>query len=205
MLATPSTRLREGAWAVEPKLDGWRALVTVAQRVTVRSRNGHDISARVPELQQLGSALDGRSVLFDGELILGEGLPADFYALGPRMIMRRPTQAVTFVAFDVLELDGEPIMNLPYSARRVLLEDLVDVGPCWMRMPSFVDDPRGPWVLGWRGAVLRARARLVTGRVEREYGDPAVRVVESDVEQRSHDVVPGGRVSTRRRGQSSQV
>lgn len=46
---------------------------------------------------------------------------------------------LTFVVFDVLELDGEPKMQLPYSRRRTLLAELVlGVGP-WFVPEAFVD------------------------------------------------------------------
>jgi bifunctional non-homologous end joining protein LigD len=38
------------AWAFEPKLDGWRVLVSIDRDLTVRTRNGHNVTASVPEL-----------------------------------------------------------------------------------------------------------------------------------------------------------
>ena len=39
------------AWAAEPKLGGWRAIVTATNgKVTVRTRRGKDVTAAVPEL-----------------------------------------------------------------------------------------------------------------------------------------------------------
>src|SRR6185312_6381556 len=57
MLATAGARLRElplGEWRFEPKLDGWRATVTVeGNRIAVRTRSGRDITRSVPELREL--------------------------------------------------------------------------------------------------------------------------------------------------------
>ena len=54
--------------------------------------------------------------MFDGELILGEGCRrTSTHSVHGRMMMRRPTKSVMFVAFDVLELDGETTMNQPYT------------------------------------------------------------------------------------------
>ncbi len=52
MLATPSRdhQLGSSGWSLEPKLDGWRALVTVDRDITVRTRNGRDVTHVVPEL-----------------------------------------------------------------------------------------------------------------------------------------------------------
>ena len=76
------------AWSFEPKLDGWRVLVYVnGDRVTVRSRNGRDITDSVPELGALADVVD-RPVVLDGELVAHEGRPSDFYRLGPRLWAR---------------------------------------------------------------------------------------------------------------------
>ncbi len=37
-------------WRVEPKLDGWRAMIRVDRRVVVRNRTGRDLTALLPEL-----------------------------------------------------------------------------------------------------------------------------------------------------------
>jgi ATP-dependent DNA ligase len=48
MLAASGSVLRGDGWAVEPKLDGWRAVVTVDDVLTVRTRRGRDITDSVP-------------------------------------------------------------------------------------------------------------------------------------------------------------
>jgi ATP-dependent DNA ligase len=50
--------------------------------LTVRSRNGHDITTAVPELAPMAEQLAGRSVVLDGELVARQGRPWDFYGLG---------------------------------------------------------------------------------------------------------------------------
>ncbi len=51
MLAAGRDRdLTRGGWRFEPKLDGWRALVTVDGKVTVRTRTGRDVTESLPEL-----------------------------------------------------------------------------------------------------------------------------------------------------------
>jgi bifunctional non-homologous end joining protein LigD len=54
------------AWAFEPKLDGWRVLVYIDGDLTVRTRNGHNVTASVPELKPMVAALEGRAVVLDG-------------------------------------------------------------------------------------------------------------------------------------------
>lgn len=133
-------------FAFEPKMDGWRAIVSVvANRLVVRTRNGHDVTAAVPELTPLaGEALSGRSVVLDGELVAHKGTPSSFYRLSGRMAARRPAAVdtarrrtpATFVAFDILWLDDD-ITSAPYRERRRLLEELHLQGPAWCTVSSF--------------------------------------------------------------------
>jgi len=57
------------AWAFEPKLDGWRVLVYMDDRLTVRTRNGHNVTTSVPELAPMVASLGGRSVVLYGETL----------------------------------------------------------------------------------------------------------------------------------------
>nr|WP_231127420.1 RNA ligase family protein [Motilibacter aurantiacus] len=136
----PAHAVGEG-WAVEVKLDGWRATVTVDDRgLRVRSRTGREVTAALPELAGLVPALGGRTLVLDGELVAGRGTAADFYALGPRMARRRAPSTgcrVTFVAFDLLWLDGRDLCAQPYGERRRQLEELAFQGPCWQTSASF--------------------------------------------------------------------
>jgi bifunctional non-homologous end joining protein LigD len=48
------------------------------------------------------------------------------------------------MAFDVLSVEGEPLVSLPYSERRRILEDLRLDGPQW-RTPEAFDDGVALW------------------------------------------------------------
>lgn len=111
-------------WAVEPKLDGWRVRVQVVDdRLIVRTRPGRIITECVPELAPL--AQRSLRVLLDGELIAGAGRMEDFYRLSGRLAGRRPRSApLSFMAFDLLALDGLQLTALPDRQRRRGLEEL---------------------------------------------------------------------------------
>src|SRR3954453_1009701 len=96
----------EGRWAIEPKLDGWRALVYVDGGVRVRTRRGRDVTASLPELAGLAEQVPDGTVL-DGELVAGAGRGVDFYAVRPSMAARRRRTPLTFVAFDAPVVAGE--------------------------------------------------------------------------------------------------
>ena len=109
MLATSgAVKLQQGEWAAEPK-DGWRAIVSVdpslPSGIEVRSRTGRFLTTQVSELHGLADV--GFRMVLDGELVaVSDDGDVDFYRLGERMMMRRPTRTVTLCAFDVLWLDG---------------------------------------------------------------------------------------------------
>jgi len=137
----------DGQWALEMKWDGVRALAYCeGSRVRLVSRTGEDITAAYPELRGLAAAVGRRDALLDGEVVaLGESGWPDFEALQNRMHVRAAQVAlrlaaeypVTYLAFDLLHLDGRPVLDLPYRQRRALLEELQLYGPSWQTPPSF--------------------------------------------------------------------
>src|SRR5690606_8806336 len=102
-------------WSAEVKLDGWRAIVTIGETVTVRTRGGH--SLELPELAPMADL--GLPLVLDGELVGGAGRMSDFYAVAPTVSQRHRTRrpALSFAAFDVLWIDGTTTTGLPYSQR----------------------------------------------------------------------------------------
>jgi bifunctional non-homologous end joining protein LigD len=148
MLAVPGeppSRDR-GAWSVEFKWDGVRALAFIeAGRLRLVSRTGKDITATYPEVAGLGHAIARKQALLDGEVVaFSDGRP-DFEALQPRMHVSSAVQAarlaeltpVTYLAFDVLQLDGRPLTALPYAERREILESIIPNGGGWLSPPTF--------------------------------------------------------------------
>ena len=135
-----------GDWSVEMKWDGVRALAFIeAGRLRLISRTGKDISATYPEVAGLGHAVGHKQVLLDGEIVALTGGRPDFEALQPRMHVTSAAQAVrlaeqtpvTYLVFDVLQVDGRPLLAVPYRERRELVETLVPNGGSWQCPPAF--------------------------------------------------------------------
>ncbi|HEY1623648.1 MAG TPA: non-homologous end-joining DNA ligase [Streptosporangiaceae bacterium] len=134
-------------WALEMKWDGVRALAFIETgKLRLVSRTGRDITMAYPELAGLGAAIAHKQLLLDGEIVVfGTGGWPEFEALQPRIHVRDAAQAsrlaeqnpVTYLAFDVLQLDGRPLLNRPYRERRELLDSLSVSGPFWQAPPSF--------------------------------------------------------------------
>jgi DNA ligase-1 len=137
MLATPVAdadevmrRVGEEAW-IEDKYDGIRAQLHVtSEAVRVFSRDLNEIGGSFPELLAAGAALE-RSLVLDGEIVPWRaGSVGDFASLQTRLGRVNPggrllaDVPVALVAFDLLHLDGEDLLDTPLRERRAALEAL---------------------------------------------------------------------------------
>ena len=129
----------EEGWAFEMKWDGVRVLAYLADgRVELRSRRGRDDTAAYADVAQALTAVPARSAVLDGEVVVldPEGRPS-FGLLQARINLTRAadiqrlsaTHPARLMLFDVLELDGQSLLDLPYDERRAVLEELVQPGP----------------------------------------------------------------------------
>jgi ATP-dependent DNA ligase len=122
-LARPRAKLPDGAgWAYEPKWDGFRAIAFVdGDEAYLQSRNGKPLSRYFPEV----TFPPGRYVV-DGEIVA-----SSFDTLGQRIHpavsrierLSKETPA-RFVAFDVLALEDDVLLERPYEERRAILETI---------------------------------------------------------------------------------
>ena len=136
----------EEAWAFEVKWDGIRTLLFCDHgHIELLGRNGTDFTPRYPEVRELARALGARRLILDGEIVAFDeaGRPS-FERLQSRMhlasdsAVRRRMRDIpaTYVAFDLLYLDGRSTMALTYEQRREVLEALELEGPAW-RVPAY--------------------------------------------------------------------
>jgi bifunctional non-homologous end joining protein LigD len=125
MLATLSEELPRGqGWLFEPKWDGYRAVAYVrGGDARLVSRNGNDLTQRFSTVaRELPKAMRSPDCVVDGEVVALDGNGrASFSA----MQQGRPGTRLVYEIFDVLELDGRPLVDLPLTERRERLEALV--------------------------------------------------------------------------------
>lgn len=166
----------DGSWAHEMKWDGLRA-IAYAQNgsLALVSRNGRDITRTYPDLGGLAAALPAAGAVLDGEIVaLGTGPAPSFESLQARMNIGDAAQAqrlaaqvpVTYLAFDLLYLDGKLLLQVPYRDRRALLDELAVHGPGWQTPPSFAGES-GADVL--RVSILQGIEGLVAKRLDSRY------------------------------------
>ena len=151
MLATPGPLPVGDQWSYEVKYDGIRALVEVddVRALTITTRAGNVVTGTFPELASIVEALDGSSVVLDGEIVAmgDDGLPS-FHRLQERLgvfgadaLRRSIAVPVVFVVFDILSINAMSTGDLPLSSRRVLLDRLDGLknGSHWRRITTYED------------------------------------------------------------------
>jgi ATP-dependent DNA ligase len=155
---TAKTLPTGGGWSYEPKWDGFRALAFVDDgEVYLQSRNGRPLRRYFPEL-----AFPAGSYVLDGEIVLFDDQGRqDFDALGQRvhpaesrirmLAEKTPTR---YIAFDLLALDGEILLELPQRERRARLEGLVE-SPVDLTPASTDPADAEPWLQGAEGVIAK--------------------------------------------------
>lgn len=146
MLAKPAESIPEpsatGAWAYEPKWDGFRAIVfRDRDEVLIQSRDLKPLDRYFPELAEpLRSELPERCVL-DGEIVIAGPHGLDFEALllrihpaASRVALLAAETPASYVAWDLLAIDDRSLLGEPQAERRRSLQAALAAA----RAPVFV-------------------------------------------------------------------
>jgi len=121
-------------WVFEIKWDGFRAIAYVNEDFSLRSRNQKELKYNFPELDELKQLTS--NAVFDGEIVVMKEGKADFQALLERGKAVSPTEIelqtrrspAVYVVFDILEKDGKPLVDLPLTERKEILQRSVCEG-----------------------------------------------------------------------------
>jgi ATP-dependent DNA ligase len=148
----------------EPKWDGFRAIVfRGGSDVFIQSRDLRPLDRYFPELHDvLAERLPGGCVV-DGEIVIATARGLDFDALQLRLHpaasraakLARETPA-SFVAFDLLAVDGRDVRTEPQRERRRLLERLLNDTKPPVHLTPMTRDPQvaSEWLDRFEGAGL---------------------------------------------------
>jgi len=172
MLATLEREPPKGeGWLFEVKWDGYRALAYVhGGDVELRSRNDKDLTQRFAHVaREIAKAVKSPNAVLDGEVCaLDEQGRASFSE------MQKGSSTLVYYVFDLLELDGEPLVDLPLVERRKRLERLLDNRNRTVRLSETFND--GAALLeaarqqGLEGIMAkRADSRYFEGRRTRDW------------------------------------
>src|SRR5438105_1148257 len=140
MLATLAAGLPAGdGWQHEVKWDGYRALAYLhGGEVALVSRNGNDLTQRFENVaKEVVKAVKTPDCVLDGEICaLDEQGRSSFSA----MQQGKPGTPLVYYVFDLLEVEGQPILDLTLVERRKRLEQLLDRRNRTIRLSEPFDD-----------------------------------------------------------------
>lgn len=155
-------------WFVEPCWKGTRLLARVeGGRASLSDERGDPVDELEDAPEVIAASVDADQAVLDGAWtampFVGEGSAARRWAetlageaeedgepaeeqppIDPLALEKRRA----FVAWDLLELDGEPLYDVPYQERRRLLESVV-VEDVRVRITPAVRYPFHRWVAAW--------------------------------------------------------
>ena len=165
MLAKLSETLPDGAFLYEPKWDGFRSIIFRggARDIFIQSRDLRPLDRYFPELHDalLDRLPDGCVV--DGEIVIASANGLDFDSLQLRLHPAASRVAklakeipASFVAFDLLAVDGRDIRQRPQQQRREQLERLLAraAPPLYLTPVTRDHDLAAEWLQRFEGAGL---------------------------------------------------
>jgi bifunctional non-homologous end joining protein LigD len=128
-------------WLFEPFWSGDRLIVSIADGAAIVTDAQGQPDAELSDVGELVRA----AVLAERAIVDGVWTAQPFLAELPEADRR------AFVAVDLLELDGESLLDVPLQERRRLLASVVDER-VQVRVSPAVKQPIDGWLLGWRAA-----------------------------------------------------
>jgi bifunctional non-homologous end joining protein LigD len=124
MLASLDQSVPHGeGWSYEVKFDGFRAIAYLrGGECRLVSRNDNDLTGRFGDVAKaLVKAVKSPHAVVDGEICrIDPSGRASFSEL------QQGTGPLVYYAFDLLELDGKPLLDLPLHERKARLRKLLD-------------------------------------------------------------------------------
>jgi bifunctional non-homologous end joining protein LigD len=128
-------------WLFEPFWSGDRIIISIADGAAIVTDARGQPDAELSDVGELVRA----AVLAERAIVDGVWTAQPFLAELPEADRR------AFVAVDLLELDGESLLDVPLQERRRLLASVVDER-VQVRVSPAVKQPIDGWLLGWRAA-----------------------------------------------------
>jgi bifunctional non-homologous end joining protein LigD len=117
------------AWLHEAKWDGYRLIAQIAKgRARLWSRNEIEWTAKAPEIVAALEALALDDAVLDGELVAAGGRQEDFGLL-QATLSGENNATLSYVLFDILQVDGVDLTRSPQYQRKALLAEILKSPP----------------------------------------------------------------------------
>ncbi len=199
MLAKPVADIPDGQ-LYEPKWDGFRSIIfRDGDEVEIGSRNERPMTRYFPEIVEAVLANFPERSVIDGEIVLVdtdrntldfEALQQRIHPAASRVTMLAETTPASFVAFDLLALDGDDLCQRPLIERRELLEQALSsaASPVYVTPATRDVATAREWFSRFEGAGLDG---LIAKRLDLTY-QPDKRVMSKIKHERTADCVVAG-------------
>ncbi|PYK76975.1 MAG: ATP-dependent DNA ligase [Verrucomicrobia bacterium] len=115
-----------GDWVYELKFDGIRALaIKDGRTIQLISRNEKKLNDRFPEIVQAAADFDADECLVDGEVVAMDEEGRSSFQLLQRTELDGKDALLAFYVFDLLQLNGHSLINVPLTLRKDALMRLI--------------------------------------------------------------------------------
>ena len=115
-----------GDWVYELKFDGIRALaIKDGRTIQLISRNEKKLNDRFPEIAQAAADFDADECVVDGEVVAMDGEGRSSFQLLQRTELYGKDALLAFYVFDLLQLNGHSLINVPLTLRKDALMRLI--------------------------------------------------------------------------------
>ncbi|MFF9850815.1 ATP-dependent DNA ligase [Streptomyces litmocidini] len=197
MLAKPVQRIPPGMH-YEAKWDGFRAIVhRDGPELVIGSRTGKPLTRYFPELVEALTARLPERCVVDGEIVVEHDGRLDFDRLAERIHpaasrvrLLAETTPARFIAFDLLALGDDSLLDTPLSERRAALERVLAGVDAPVHLAPATRDPElaARWFEQYEGAGLDG---VIAKPLDLAY-EPDVRLMYKIKHERTADVVVAG-------------
>jgi bifunctional non-homologous end joining protein LigD len=111
-----------GDWLYELKFDGIRAVaIKNRKKVSLISRNGNKLDKRFPEIAEAMKKLPVGECVIDGEVVALDKEGRSSFQLLQALEMEGRKAPLRFYVFDLLQLNGRSLLELPVEQRKQVL------------------------------------------------------------------------------------
>ena len=117
----------DGNWSYELKFDGIRAIaIKQGHEVNLISRNKNELRSRFPEIAEALQTFPASECVIDGEIVALDDKGRSSFQLLQALEMEGRKSPVRFYLFDLLQLNGRDVTQLPLTQRKELLATVCD-------------------------------------------------------------------------------
>jgi bifunctional non-homologous end joining protein LigD len=129
-----------GDWLYEIKHDGFRALALKSDKqVELYSRNQKSFNQKFPEVAKAVAKLKVKEAIIDGEIVAVHETGKSSFQLLQAYDLGEVAPPIYFYVFDLLQLNGKDLRQLPVTERKAQLQKILKGAPDCIRFSDSLE------------------------------------------------------------------